>query len=250
MACPGILNRRRSVSGGLAVSRAGRASQVFFHRAQFVNKFVNSRGLLHEFQGVELEYQARVVAETHFLYTAVCEVKVSQKDIILEHALVSLPICRKSYPSAAIPAIFSRIPFASLARIRSTIDETISSGLRPISSRTVLSVILSSGENDITWSSMLNESLSEPFEIWAISWSALLSMSNFSSFESFSRCVEISTAESGLNLNLWQRESIVNGIFCGSVVASMKITCSGGSSSVLRSALKAASVIWWASSIM
>ena len=40
--------------------------------------------------------------------------------------------------------------------------------------------------------------------------------------------------------NLWQRESTVAGILCGSVVASTKMAWGGGSSSVLSSALKAA----------
>ena len=41
-------------------------------------------------------------------------------------------------------------------------------------------------------------------------------------------------------LNCRQRESTVTGSFCGSVVASRNFTCSGGSSRVLSSALKAA----------
>ncbi|MNV98527.1 hypothetical protein D3C71_1937900 [compost metagenome] len=41
-------------------------------------------------------------------------------------------------------------------------------------------------------------------------------------------------------LNCRQRESTVTGSFCGSVVASRNFTCSGGSSSVLSSALNAA----------
>ena len=39
--------------------------------------------------------------------------------------------------------------------------------------------------------------------------------------------------------NRWQRERIVAGSFCGSVVARMNTTCVGGSSSVLSSALNA-----------
>jgi hypothetical protein len=40
-------------------------------------------------------------------------------------------------------------------------------------------------------------------------------------------------------LNCRQRDSTVTGIFCGSVVARMNLTCSGGSSSVFSIALKA-----------
>jgi hypothetical protein len=49
---------------------------------------------------------------------------------------------------------------------------------------------------------------------------------------------------------LWQRLMIVGKILCFSVVASTKTTCSGGSSSIFRSALKASVVSMWTSSIM
>ncbi|EXI77136.1 MAG: hypothetical protein AW12_03141 [Candidatus Accumulibacter sp. BA-94] len=42
-----------------------------------------------------------------------------------------------------------------------------------------------------------------------------------------------------LRLNCRQRDSTVTGIFCGSVVARMNLTCSGGSSSVFNMALNA-----------
>jgi hypothetical protein len=45
-------------------------------------------------------------------------------------------------------------------------------------------------------------------------------------------------------LNCWQRETIVDGILCASVVHRMKTTHSGGSSRVFRSALNASLVIW------
>ncbi len=48
----------------------------------------------------------------------------------------------------------------------------------------------------------------------------------------------------------WQREMIVSGILCGSVVASTNTTLAGGSSSVLSSALKASRVSMWTSSMM
>ena len=50
--------------------------------------------------------------------------------------------------------------------------------------------------------------------------------------------------------NRWQRERIVIGIFCGSVVAKMNFTCSGGSSSVFSRALNASFVSMWTSSMM
>ena len=51
-------------------------------------------------------------------------------------------------------------------------------------------------------------------------------------------------------LNCWQRDAMVEGILCVSVVHRMNTTHSGGSSSVLSSALKASLVIWCASSTM
>jgi hypothetical protein len=48
----------------------------------------------------------------------------------------------------------------------------------------------------------------------------------------------------------WQRESTVAGTLCDSVVASTRMACGGGSSSVLSSASQAAWVNWWASSRM
>ncbi len=48
----------------------------------------------------------------------------------------------------------------------------------------------------------------------------------------------------------WQREIMVAGSFCSSVVARMKMTCAGGSSSVLSSALKALAESMCTSSII
>ena len=48
----------------------------------------------------------------------------------------------------------------------------------------------------------------------------------------------------------WQRDRIVSGMRLGSVVARMKTTCGGGSSSVFSSPLKAAFDSMWTSSMM
>ncbi len=48
----------------------------------------------------------------------------------------------------------------------------------------------------------------------------------------------------------WQRDRIVAGTFCGSVVARIKIIYSGGSSSVFKRALKALVDSMWTSSMM
>ena len=48
----------------------------------------------------------------------------------------------------------------------------------------------------------------------------------------------------------WQREWMVSGTFCGSVVHKMNTTCDGGSSSVFSNALNAAVESMWTSSTM
>ena len=48
----------------------------------------------------------------------------------------------------------------------------------------------------------------------------------------------------------WQRERMVSGTLLGSVVQKTNLTFGGGSSSVLRSALKASRVSMWTSSMM
>ena len=51
-------------------------------------------------------------------------------------------------------------------------------------------------------------------------------------------------------LKCWQRDAMVAGILCASVVHSMNTAQAGGSSIVFSSALKASLVIWCASSMM
>ena len=53
-----------------------------------------------------------------------------------------------------------------------------------------------------------------------------------------------------LKSKVWQRDRMVGRILCFSVVARMNIACAGGSSSVLRKALKAAVESIWTSSMI
>ena len=53
-----------------------------------------------------------------------------------------------------------------------------------------------------------------------------------------------------LKSNLWHLDKIVAGNFCGSVVAKINLTCSGGSSNVFNNALKAPVDNIWTSSII
>ena len=60
----------------------------------------------------------------------------------------------------------------------------------------------------------------------------------------------INFSGTNLKLNLWVLEIMVSGNFSGLVVASIKTTCVGGSSSVLSRALKALLESIWTSSII
>ena len=60
----------------------------------------------------------------------------------------------------------------------------------------------------------------------------------------------ISSTVGRANANDWQRPLIVSSSLCGSVVQSTNTTCSGGSSSVFRSAFEASVVSECASSRM
>ena len=64
------------------------------------------------------------------------------------------------------------------------------------------------------------------------------------------RCFSRSSSGMSLKSRRIQRERMVAGILCGSVVARMNTACAGGSSSVLRSALKALSVSMCTSSMI
>ncbi len=84
----------------------------------------------------------------------------------------------------------------------------------------------------------------------AMSVSASASCAIFSTAQIFSSCEAISRTSRRLKLNRWQREIIVAGTLCGSVVANTRYTCAGGSSRVFSSALNACGVSMWTSSMM
>jgi len=64
------------------------------------------------------------------------------------------------------------------------------------------------------------------------------------------RRATISSDDMRWKSNRWQREWMVAGTFCGSVVHRMNTTWAGGSSSVFSSALNAAVDSMWTSSMM
>ena len=88
-------------------------------------------------------------------------------------------------------------------------------------------------------SKMLKASLIAPSERIAINFKASLVISILLSFATNSNLFIMSSLEIFLKSNLWHLDRIVAGNFCGSVVAKMNLTCSGGSSKVFNKALKA-----------
>ncbi|MCY1300695.1 hypothetical protein D9M70_502720 [compost metagenome] len=89
----------------------------------------------------------------------------------------------------------------------------------------------------MAWSVRLMASRMEPSAARPSSQSASASKGTFSAPSTWVRC---STTRSGgmfFRENCRQRERMVTGSFCGSVVASRNFTCGGGSSRVLSSAL-------------
>ena len=89
----------------------------------------------------------------------------------------------------------------------------------------------------IAWSVRLMASRIEPSAARPSSHRASGSKGTFSAVSTWVRC---STTRSGgmfFSENCRQRDRMVTGSFCGSVVASRNLTCGGGSSSVLSRAL-------------
>src|SRR6185312_1165186 len=89
-------------------------------------------------------------------------------------------------------------------------------------------------------SRMLRESLRQPSLFCAMICSAVLSAFIFSFSQISCKCSTVSLLVILLKSKIWQRDRIVGSILCFSVVAKIKMANGGGSSSVLRNALKAA----------
>ena len=105
-------------------------------------------------------------------------------------------------------------------------------------------------QSETAWSKAERASRRAPSPLRASSISEASSAVTLSCVQISCRCTTMSGTGMRRKSNRWQRERMVAGTFCGSVVAKTNFTCGGGSSSVFRSALKAASVSMWTSSIM
>ena len=80
--------------------------------------------------------------------------------------------------------------------------------------------------------------------------SAVSSASMPSASTIFRSCTVMRVVGIVRNSNTCERDRIVSGILCSSVVAIMKTTCGGGSSMDLSSALNDGVESWWTSSMM
>ena len=120
----------------------------------------------------------------------------------------------------------------------------------PNSFSTSLNLIFSFPAKMETWSAIDKVSRKLPAPNEAIKSRTLSSYSIFSSLKTFIKCLMIVFLSILLKLNLWTLLKIVKGIFWGSVVAKIKITCLGGSSSVFSNALNAPFESIWTSSII
>ena len=153
-----------------------------------------------------------------------------------------------SFADESVSKTISKSVEASRAASARTVRETLSRPVEPTASFTTSGVMRS--RPPAHSSSRLIASRIPPCASLASISAASCSRSIPSHFAIYSsRAVSTGT---GIRLksNRWQRETMVAGNFCSSVVASMNITCAGGSSSVLRSALKALCDSMCTSSIM
>ena len=144
-----------------------------------------------------------------------------------------------SRPEARISSTLSMVSRTSpFNTARSTFENTVWS-TAPSTSSTRSYVRTSPAPNEMQRSSNDKASRLEPSACRARYVTASSSACTFSACKSSFSCCFSSSSESRRKSYRWQRESTVTGIFWTSVVARMKITYSGGSSSVFKIALNA-----------
>ncbi len=102
--------------------------------------------------------------------------------------------------------------------------------------------IFLSFEKEMTFCNVPRASRNAPSASKAINWAPPSSILYPSFLAIFFICSDKIASFGFLKMKLWQRETIVSGTFSISVVAKIKITCSGGSSIVLSSAFQASLV--------
>ena len=156
------------------------------------------------------------------------------------NSATSISTCAGSAPSSYCCCRFWIAPATSPRIRRSNNSITRALSARPSMERTSSAGISRPGPPcAIAWSSSDRESRTEPSAAREISASASGSISTFSVAQMRPRCFINSAGSTRRRSKRRQRERTVTGTFSISVVAKTNFTCSGGSSSVLSSALNA-----------
>ena len=132
----------------------------------------------------------------------------------------------------------------------STISKSSSLSITPSTSSTSRDVMATPPKYVASFSSVPIASRKPPSAWREISSTAGSSTSIFSLAAIWLSTMAMSCTRGRRKSKRWQRDRMVAGILWTSVVASTKTTCGGGSSRVLRRALKASLVSMWASSTM
>ena len=143
-----------------------------------------------------------------------------------------------SLPAENISSSFSKVLSASPSIMRSMNSNMKPSAETP-STLCTTSMVTAPCEKARHWSSMLSASLTPPSAFLTMVLKASSSKPVSRSERMYLSLSSRSSWPTRLKSNLWHLDLIVSGIFSGSVVASMKTVCEGGSSSILSSALKA-----------
>ena len=147
--------------------------------------------------------------------------------------------CARSAPVSTYSAVQRKHEATSRVPIARTISARSFVSMEP-NSLSATSIVTLPSPNAISCSSDVSALRMPPSARWAIRSSASPSNSTSSDTQMAPRRDTMDSAEMRRKSNRWQREWMVSGTFCGSVVARMNTTWLGGSSSVFNSALNAA----------
>ena len=157
--------------------------------------------------------------------------------------------CRRSRPDVTSPETASNRVGTFLSAIAQATLTSIDPETSPRRS-CAESIEMFPSPNTESFSSVESASRMPPRAWRTIRLRALLSKAKPSCAQMSSRWASMSSEPIALKSKRCTRERMVSGIFWGSVVHSTNTTCDGGSSSVLSSALKAAVVSMWTSSMI
>ena len=157
--------------------------------------------------------------------------------------------CARSAPVSMYSAVHVKHDAISRAPTKRTISAMSLVSSDP-SKRSAFSSVTLPSPNAMTCSSEVSALRIPPSARYAMRSSASPSNSTSSATQMAPRRDTMASEEMRRKSKRWQREWMVSGTFCGSVVHKMNTTCDGGSSSVFKRALNAAVESMWTSSMM